>query len=184
MEGSGVAPARRAYERRHITKPLIPCQGCEGGGISEDLEFKPGALSARIRNALKGTRLGQAELAEIANVDQGTVSNWMTGKTWPRIHEIARLMPALKVSGHWLLTGEGKKEDLLEPDHPDLVKARHETLEFVIQDLQWLLEDWKRNTSPTPDPAALDAAELVEMTDPPKPQRQERAPSRRRRTGP
>lgn len=59
-----------------------------------------------LRNAMDAKGYTQQQLAELAEVDQGSVSRYLRGKASPKASEIIRLAAALEVSTDWLLTGD------------------------------------------------------------------------------
>lgn len=97
-------------------------------------------IGDRIKDYLKKKGLKLDELAEIAGISQGALSDIKNNKRDPRGETIAKLVRNTDISAHWLLTGEGPMtrhgdsntdtqadigekpvEDLLEPEIQDLV---------------------------------------------------------------
>ena len=62
-----------------------------------------GIRLARLR---KGKNLTQAQLAELLNISNKTVSRWETGEGYPEISLLPDLADVLDVSSDYLLTGE------------------------------------------------------------------------------
>lgn len=73
-----------------------------GGGI-------PG-LIGRIKRAAKLKGWDQTELARQLKTRQSTTSGWWNGTAAPSAAWLIRLPGVLGVSGHWLLTEEGRME--------------------------------------------------------------------------
>ena len=61
-----------------------------------------GIRLARLR---KGKNLTQAQLAELLNISNKTVSRWETGEGYPEISLLPDLADVLDVSSDYLLTG-------------------------------------------------------------------------------
>lgn len=76
----------------------------------------PGRLERAL--VLRGWTLKQ--LAEAIKVDTGAVSRWLAGDRVPGGEWLMKLPGALRVSGHWLLTGE-------PPEEPPQVPATYQT---------------------------------------------------------
>jgi transcriptional regulator with XRE-family HTH domain len=68
------------------------------------------AFFERLRRALDDRAMSQADLARELNVGVATVSEWFTRGRVPNGDVMLRLPGALRVNGHWLLTGEGPSE--------------------------------------------------------------------------
>jgi len=73
------------------------------------------AFFERLRQVLDDRGLSQADLARELGVGVATVSEWFTRGRVPNGDVMLRLPAALKVNGHWLLTGEGPREHELAP---------------------------------------------------------------------
>jgi transcriptional regulator with XRE-family HTH domain len=65
------------------------------------------AFFERLRQGLDERGMSQADLARELNVGVATVSEWFTRGRVPNGDVMLRLPGALRVNGHWLLTGEG-----------------------------------------------------------------------------
>lgn len=65
------------------------------------------AFLGRLRRRLKALDLTQADLARRVGVAPTTVSGWFVHGEVPSVEIAMRLPAALRVSGHWLLTGAG-----------------------------------------------------------------------------
>jgi len=68
------------------------------------------AFFERLRQLLEDRGMSQADLARELGVGVATVSEWFTRGRVPNGDVLLRLPNALRVSGHWLLTGEGPRE--------------------------------------------------------------------------
>lgn len=68
------------------------------------------AFFERLRQVLDDRGMSQADLARELNVGVATVSEWFTRGRVPNGDVMLRLPAALRVDGHWLLTGEGARE--------------------------------------------------------------------------
>lgn len=68
------------------------------------------AFFERLRRVLDDRAMSQADLARELNVGVATVSEWFTRGRVPNGDVMLRLPGALRVNGHWLLTGEGPSE--------------------------------------------------------------------------
>lgn len=68
------------------------------------------AFFERLRQVLDDRALSQADLARELGVGVATVSEWFTRGRVPNGDVMLRLPGALRVNGHWLLTGEGPRE--------------------------------------------------------------------------
>lgn len=68
------------------------------------------AFLGRLRLVLSDRGMSQADLARELGVGVATVSEWFTRGRVPNGDVMLRLPQALRVNGHWLLTGEGPRE--------------------------------------------------------------------------
>ncbi len=66
----------------------------------------------RIKNARTAQNLSQVDLAHITNVSQPTIANWENNSHVPRQDALNRLSGILKVSTHWLLSGDKDQDGL------------------------------------------------------------------------
>lgn len=67
------------------------------------------AFVERLRDAMHARGLSQAELSRRLEVTESTVSTWFRTQAMPSGELMSKLPAALRVSGHWLLTGDGHK---------------------------------------------------------------------------
>ncbi|MBV9774413.1 MAG: helix-turn-helix transcriptional regulator [Gemmatimonadetes bacterium] len=68
------------------------------------------AFFERLRQVLDDRGMSQADLARELGVGVATVSEWFTRGRVPNGDVMLRLPHVLRVSGHWLLTGEGPRD--------------------------------------------------------------------------
>lgn len=71
-------------------------------------------VRARLQKAMKARGVGVTELGRRLDVRQGTVSAWFDKKkkpAEPKAEQLAGIPRVLRISGHWLLTGEGAMDD-------------------------------------------------------------------------
>lgn len=66
--------------------------------------------------ALASDERRDGEIAKAIGVDGGQVSRWKNGAAVPSVESLVRLVGALGVSAHWLLTGAGPQEPGTEED--------------------------------------------------------------------
>ena len=80
---------------------------------------------ARLQDSTFAQRLAMAmaadprrdyEIAAKAEVPGDQLSRWKNGEASPKLDSVARLVTALGISGHWLLTGEGNVHPTDEHD--------------------------------------------------------------------
>jgi transcriptional regulator with XRE-family HTH domain len=71
------------------------------------LDSPTSGFAKRLRIALAADERTQGEIAQAADVPPDQLSRWKGGNVMPEIESVIRLVRALGVSGHWLLTGEG-----------------------------------------------------------------------------
>ncbi len=64
------------------------------------------SVGKRIKTTRLVQGLSQVELAKIIDVSQPTVANWENGSHIPRQAVLNRLSGILKISAHWLLSGD------------------------------------------------------------------------------
>lgn len=62
-------------------------------------------ISERIMERLRQLSMSQKEFAELAGVQQSTISEWKKNKTNPSSDKILAICRALDVSPEWLLSG-------------------------------------------------------------------------------
>lgn len=63
-------------------------------------------FSYRLADAMSRKGLNQKELAMMADIPQGAISNYCNGKGMPSSEVLFRLSRALSVSMEWLVSGE------------------------------------------------------------------------------
>ena len=62
---------------------------------------------ARLQTAMELRELSQLELGRRAKCAQSAISDWFGRGSMPTANVLLKMPKILKVSGHWLLTGEG-----------------------------------------------------------------------------
>ena len=72
------------------------------GGIEERI-----AINGRMMQVVRKNKVSQAELVDATGATSPTVSDWYNKQAVPQADKLARVARALRVNGHWLLTGEG-----------------------------------------------------------------------------
>ena len=65
----------------------------------------------RLRHARQRRDLTQHDLAELADMSQGTVARIERGRLTPRQYTIQRLATALDLSPEWLLSGDAHPDE-------------------------------------------------------------------------
>lgn len=111
----------------------------------------------------------RAEAARSAGVAKSTLQNWIEGKTDPSFLGIVRLAQAADVDVAWLITGEGKPDEALNPEQVRLLSGdkiripRYDRRSLAppgelnpsyVVDFVYFAESWIRRLFPG-DPARL-----------------------------
>ena len=95
-----------------------------------------GGLVRRILDAMVSRKVNQVRLAELLQTGQSTISGWKNGTALPDARALERLPTLLRISGHWLLTGEGSMDpptsQELEPYQQARFLVSREMREAVI----------------------------------------------------
>lgn len=126
------AKSLQATENPRFT--VVPASG--GGALSSDPAATPprhkavelSAFFERLRLVLEDRAMTQADLARELGVGTATVSEWFTRGRVPSGDVMLRLPHALRVSGHWLLTGEGAKDLDWDGDQDPYLRGVYDTL--------------------------------------------------------
>jgi transcriptional regulator with XRE-family HTH domain len=63
-------------------------------------------FSGRLKSLMDIKGLRQKELARLIGVSEGTVSNWISKESTPKVEALHKLEVLFKVSGQFLLTGK------------------------------------------------------------------------------
>lgn len=122
---------------------------------------------------LRGIRKG--ELARLLDVSPGTVSEWFTQGLLPTSETMLQLPSALRVDGHWLLTGQGTA-DTVERAPNEFVNqgARlamlelHQTIDLMVAELdrtKKLMLSRYPNTREATAPVAASPEDLAKLAD-------------------
>lgn len=77
-------------------------------------------FAERLGDALKMARLTQSDLATFAGLSKATINNYVSGKTKPKHHMIAKFAEILNVDARWL-SGEGNDPKL---DRPEILRPK------------------------------------------------------------
>jgi transcriptional regulator with XRE-family HTH domain len=89
------------------------------GGLNASV---PGTVGERIKQARKGVKLTQAQLASELGIEHMTVSRWERGLHDPAANMVPALAKVLRCDANWLLTGEDPVDAAVppRPDYPAL----------------------------------------------------------------
>ena len=93
------------------------------------------AFFERLRQILDDRGLSQADLARELGVGVATVSEWFTRGRVPNGDVMLRLPGALRVNGHWLLTGEGPRERETSPQGDPYLRGAGDAIQRLSQAL-------------------------------------------------
>jgi transcriptional regulator with XRE-family HTH domain len=94
------------------------------------------AFFERLRQILDDRGLSQADLARELGVGVATVSEWFTRGRVPNGDVMLRLPGALRVNGHWLLTGEGPREREAAPQGDPYLRGAGDAIQRLSQALE------------------------------------------------
>lgn len=141
---------------------VIPCQ--EWGVVpkTEQPSQETREVTARLVQAIDQKGLTQTAVARVADVDQSTVSNWKKGKSFPTMDQLARLLPLLGKSGHFLLTGEDYPGD---PDAANTAALRAEGASLILFELEGFIRERRARLETTVEPAAAARADRGDVTE-------------------
>jgi transcriptional regulator with XRE-family HTH domain len=125
---------------------MHPEQGtpfARGGALPPELSAGPARRKAvelsaffeRLRQVLDDRGLSQADLARELGVGVATVSEWFTRGRVPNGDVMLRLPGALRVNGHWLLTGEGPREREPSPQGDPYLRGAGDAIQRLSQAL-------------------------------------------------
>jgi transcriptional regulator with XRE-family HTH domain len=138
--GSG-AGAESLQGREVRFEPGIPIVGGDAlpseppSGPARRKAVELSAFFERLRQVLDDRAMSQADLARELGVGVATVSEWFTRGRVPNGDVMLRLPAALKVNGHWLLTGEGPREHELSPDGDPYLRGAGDAITRMTQAL-------------------------------------------------
>lgn len=163
-DGAPVATAKTLQSAEMRSQQAPPPAG---GAVLPDPTASPvrrkavelSAFFERLRQVLDDRAMSQADLARELNVGVATVSEWFTRGRVPNGDVMLRLPSALRVNGHWLLTGEGPRERDASPGVDPYRRGAEEALARMAR----ALEEVARRFGP----AQASAGASTEAPDPP-----------------
>lgn len=107
---------------------------------------KTSSTSERLQEAMRSTRMKQADLARATGLSKGGISNYVTGRYEPKSDIISKLAKALGVSEMWLWGYDVPKDRNVvknnSPSEPSLTEGEKMLLELfrrVPEDQQTLV---------------------------------------------
>lgn len=112
---------------------VLPSEPSAGPARRKAVELS--AFFERLRQILDDRGLSQADLARELGVGVATVSEWFTRGRVPNGDVMLRLPGALRVNGHWLLTGEGPREREPSPHGDPYLRGAGDAIERLSQAL-------------------------------------------------
>lgn len=130
-----------------------------GGVLPSELSAGPARRKAvelsaffeRLRQVLDDRELSQADLARELGVGVATVSEWFTRGRVPNGDVMLRLPGALRVNGHWLLTGEGPREREREPQGDPYLRGACDAIDRLRQALDDAARRFGAGGQPPPE---------------------------------
>lgn len=130
-------------------------------------EHERSDISKRMMATIREQGLHQADLVRATGATSPTVTDWFNRGAVPDAEKLARVAKALRISGHWLLTGQGPKGAPGEGDTAtDLAFALG--ARAVLTELKRLVANLEvayfGNRASTLDAAALAAMRVIERT--------------------
>ncbi|HSU12543.1 helix-turn-helix transcriptional regulator [Longimicrobium sp.] len=131
---------------------MLPSELSTGPARRKAVELS--AFFERLRQVLDDRELSQADLARELGVGVATVSEWFTRGRVPNGDVMLRLPGALRVNGHWLLTGEGPREREQAPDGDPYLRGACDAIERLRQALDDASRRFGANAMPAAEPPA------------------------------
>ena len=130
-------------------------------------EHERSDISKRMMAVIREQGVTQADLVRSTGATSPTVTDWFNRGAVPDAEKLARVAKTLRISGHWLLTGNGPKGAPGEGDTAsDLAFALG--ARAVLTELKRLIENLEvayfGNRASTLDAAALAAMKVIERT--------------------
>ncbi len=95
------------------------------------------SFGQRLKMAREARNLRRNGLAELAQVDSSSVTRWEKDDRSPGGDAVRKLASALKVSEHWLLTGDGPREPQFTADTITMPPQGRIALEHVLDRYEW-----------------------------------------------
>ena len=94
------------------------------------LDTEPEGLAGRIRTAMRERGVTtNADLARMVGTSKSRVGKWLAGAEAPGYAHLVALVRELRVSAHWLLTGEGD----MEPVTPTEAAAKMRLIRAILE---------------------------------------------------
>lgn len=122
-------------------------------------------MNKRLMSVFKAKGLTQADVVRASGATSPTVTDWFNRGAVPDPITLGRLAKAIRVNGHWLLTGQGPKSLPGEGSSDELYSIGAQA---VILELEKLLRALKLqffgDETIAPDAAAIDAVKALERT--------------------
>lgn len=95
------------------------------------------SFGQRLKDARTARGLRRNALAHLAGVDSSTITRWERDERQATGVLVTKLASALRVSEHWLLTGEGSRVPHDLPEEVSLPPLGKIALEHVLQAYSW-----------------------------------------------
>ncbi|MBA4159362.1 MAG: helix-turn-helix transcriptional regulator [Gemmatimonadetes bacterium] len=114
------------------------------------------AFFERLRQCLDDRGMSQADLARELGVGVATVSEWFTRGRVPNGDVMLRLPEALRVNGHWLLTGEGPRERERRGGEDPYLRGARDAIARVSQSLADVSRRFGAEPLPPRDPPPVE----------------------------
>jgi transcriptional regulator with XRE-family HTH domain len=109
------------------------------------------AFFERLRQVLDDRGLSQADLARELGVGVATVSEWFTRGRVPNGDVMLRLPGALRVNGHWLLTGEGPREHESSPHGDPYLRGAGDAMARMARAMEEVARRFGSRVPPPPE---------------------------------
>ncbi|HEX7243399.1 MAG TPA: helix-turn-helix domain-containing protein [Longimicrobiaceae bacterium] len=111
------------------------------------------AFFERLRQVLDDRGMSQADLARELGVGVATVSEWFTRGRVPNGDVMLRLPLAVRVNGHWLLTGEGPRDLERRRGTDPYLAGAQDAAAYMARCLEQMTRRFGPGVPPPPDPA-------------------------------
>lgn len=103
-------------------------------------------INQRLMAIVKEKGLTQADLVRASGATSPAVTDWFNRGAVPDAERLARIAQAIRVNGHWLLTGKGPKT-LPGDGTKDLDQAYTQGAQAVVADLGKILRQFEEHYS-------------------------------------
>lgn len=110
LAANNLQRATAVFEQRVTTGGVVVLATEANPGPARRKAVELSAFFERLRQVLDDREMSQADLARELGVGVATVSEWFTRGRVPNGDVMLRLPYTLRVNGHWLLTGEGPRD--------------------------------------------------------------------------